>query len=52
MRQGLLVGGNWNNGASCDSRCANCNNVSSNVNANNGARGASDTKGNIKVRLC
>ena len=39
----LLVGGNWNNGASCGSRAANCNNASSNVWANNGCRGASDT---------
>ena len=39
----LLVGGSWCNGASCGSRAANCNNASSNVWANNGCRGASDT---------
>ena len=32
------VGGNWNNSSYCGSRCVNVNNVSANVNANNGGR--------------
>ena len=35
----LLAGGHWNDSSSCGSRCRNGNNVRSNVNANNGARG-------------
>ena len=38
----LLVGGRWANGASCGSRCALCNRVSSYVRAYGGARGASE----------
>ena len=34
----VLVGGNWNNGASCGSRSVNCNNLSANRNGNNGGR--------------
>lgn len=33
-----IVSGNWNNGASCSSRSVNVNNVSANVNANNGGQ--------------
>lgn len=40
----LNVGGNWDNSADCGSRSANCNNASSNVNANNGSRRAVDTR--------
>jgi len=36
----LIAGGNWNNGASCSSRCRNANNVRSNANANIGSREA------------
>ena len=32
------VGGNWNNSSYCGSRCVNVNNVSANVNGNNGGR--------------
>lgn len=49
----LLVGANWNNGANCGSRAANCNNSSSNVNDNNGCRAAADTNGVRKrIPLC
>ena len=40
----LHAGGNWNNSSYCGPRCVNLNNVSANVNANNGGRGASDTR--------
>ena len=35
------VGGNWDNSSYCGSRCVNVNDVSANVNANNGCRLAS-----------
>lgn len=35
---------NWDNGASCSSQSVNVNNVSANVNSNNGSRSACDTK--------
>lgn len=35
------VSGNWDNSSYCGSRCVNVNNVSANVNANNGGRLAS-----------
>lgn len=47
----LLAGANWDNSASCGRRAANCNNVSSNVNANNGGREASATMGLWGVKL-
>ena len=36
----LHAGGNWDNSTSCGSWSRTCNNVRSNVNANNGCRGA------------
>ena len=39
----LLAGANWNNRSSCGSRAVNLNNVSANVNSNNGSQLASDT---------
>ena len=39
----LLVGGKWNNGASCGSRSVNGNNLSANRNGNNGSRLVADT---------
>ena len=36
------LGANWSNGVNCGSRCANCNNFSSNRNSNNGGRGVAD----------
>jgi hypothetical protein len=39
----MVYCGNWNNGASCGSRCANLNNMPWNVNNNVGFRGAAVT---------
>ncbi len=39
-----IVGSNWSNSSNCGSRCTNCNNFGSNVNANISARLVSDTR--------
>ena len=39
----MLLGSNWDNSSNCSSRATNCNNFSSNANANIRARGTSDT---------
>ena len=42
-KNGLLAGGNWNNGTNCGSRSRNANNYRWNTNTNIGARLAADT---------
>jgi hypothetical protein len=41
-RNAVILGGNWNNGANCGSRCSNWNNAASNSNNNIGSRFACD----------
>ena len=46
-----LLGMNWNNSANCGSRSSNWNNSALALNANYGARGASDTSGIYSSRV-
>jgi hypothetical protein len=41
-KEAVILGGNWNNGANCGSRCSNWNNAASNSNNNIGSRFACD----------
>lgn len=46
----LHAGGNWNNGVHCGSGARNANNLRSNVNDNNGGRGAIREISYIRLR--